>query len=406
MKKKTDLYGSSYTGGRKENQDRIISIKNNKKDIYLIAVADGMGGHQFGDKAAEITIHYLKDMFEKEIFSENKHFINRSNLRQTIVNANEAINKFAIEKGLNNDVGTTLTGAFCIGGSYYLFNVGDSRTYTIDNNNIRQQTKDHTADNDAFEKGVISKEEIGKTAYSNALMNALGTGSDVVVDVFPKKESTAFPLDDDLIIFSCSDGLWGRVTEEEIKLNFINRKNLKESIENVISLAYINKSRDNISGVALEFGKLKRSKSILKSHTSMEKLLNNEKIKRKRLYYLFIILVFILIAFTTTIVYNFSIMKPVNNIGNEMLKKLEITQNGSILKWSELSKKALYKVILFDSEGNQIYLEEHYSRLTHFNLNKVNKIKKNSHYFINIMVKLDNKVKAALEGLGKEITIK
>ena len=43
---------------REHNEDNLIILKNSN-DEYLLAVADGMGGHKAGEVASSIAIKYI-----------------------------------------------------------------------------------------------------------------------------------------------------------------------------------------------------------------------------------------------------------------------------------------------------------------------------------------------------------
>ena len=48
------IFQDSYIGGRKMNQDRLAYSYS--KDVLLMVIADGMGGHAHGEIAAEIPV--------------------------------------------------------------------------------------------------------------------------------------------------------------------------------------------------------------------------------------------------------------------------------------------------------------------------------------------------------------
>ena len=47
---------------RDHNEDNVIILKNDKNE-YLLAVADGMGGHKAGEVASAIVINHLTEEF-------------------------------------------------------------------------------------------------------------------------------------------------------------------------------------------------------------------------------------------------------------------------------------------------------------------------------------------------------
>ena len=71
-----EVIQQSLIGGRKSNQDRVGYAFAN--DTLLMVVADGMGGHQNGEVAAEIAVRVLIERFNREArltLSNPGHFL-------------------------------------------------------------------------------------------------------------------------------------------------------------------------------------------------------------------------------------------------------------------------------------------------------------------------------------------
>ena len=66
---------------RDHNEDSVIILRNNENN-YLLAVADGMGGHSCGEVASSIVITYLAHHFQESFYNMDKdsaiNFINDS----------------------------------------------------------------------------------------------------------------------------------------------------------------------------------------------------------------------------------------------------------------------------------------------------------------------------------------
>ena len=56
---------------RDHNEDSVIIVKNSNDD-YLMAVADGMGGHSAGEVASSIAISYLGKHFNETFLNMSK----------------------------------------------------------------------------------------------------------------------------------------------------------------------------------------------------------------------------------------------------------------------------------------------------------------------------------------------
>ncbi|HMU28243.1 MAG TPA: protein phosphatase 2C domain-containing protein, partial [Solirubrobacterales bacterium] len=61
---KFSIFQESRRGGRKYNQDRMGYVFS--RDALVIMVADGMGGHMHGEIAAQITVEFIGQKFQRE----------------------------------------------------------------------------------------------------------------------------------------------------------------------------------------------------------------------------------------------------------------------------------------------------------------------------------------------------
>lgn len=269
MKKfKINHHNVSYTGRRKNNEDSSlieITKKSDNRQIVL-SVADGMGGYQKGDIASKMVINYLKRLNDEILPTDPDHAGNI--IKKYIEEANQSMFE-KTERTKDFQMGTTVSGAVVINNRCLFFNVGDSRTYLINSGDVKQVTMDHSTDGEDLRNGAIKESEVGKGHYSHALTRSIGIDPDVDVDIFPMQGF--HELEEGEVILSCTDGLWRRVTKEEISREIFGRKNLDESLEALATLAYSKGSDDNISIVALEYGILKRKKEKLKSFVPMNK---------------------------------------------------------------------------------------------------------------------------------------
>jgi len=210
-----------------------------------------------------------------------------------------------------------------------------------------------------------------------------------------------------MVLLSCSDGLWGKVSDKEIETEVKGRKDIKDSIKNLISLAFIKNSSDNISISAVELGDLKRNKILKKSYPDVDKLINRKKRSIKRLKVSLFVLIVILIGLLLGILY-----LTKNNKDNEQVKeskiveiKTEISQKKNIVRWNTNIKDNLYKVVVFNKSGDMIYKDNEFNNRLNFDLNKIiDKIEKGKKYFINVMVKTkDDSIYSLINGMGKEL---
>ena len=225
---------------RDHNEDSVIIIKNSDNE-YLMAIADGMGGHSAGEVASSIAIGYLGKHFKETFFHLNK--ISAINwIRDSVDTINTLIFQHEKTHPESKGMGTTLVLAVYTK-DYLLFgNVGDSSGFVLKDDELRKVTYDHTLVNLLVSAGELTKEEASTHPKKNVLMKALGAALNVDVDIFE--------CDMDMNIrevLLCSDGLTNMLEREQIEKVLLSEGSVEEKVEKLIKKANNRGGTDNIS---------------------------------------------------------------------------------------------------------------------------------------------------------------
>lgn len=241
--------GQSVGKQRELNEDSLMSltatIAGNSGNVPfgLYIVADGMGGHQFGEVASNAAIRtvagYILRKFHPYLFQIKTDTMDESfqEIMQTAVGeAQRVIQREAPGSG------TTLTAALVVGQQMTVAHVGDSRGYFIfPDGRIEPITRDHSLVKRLEELGHITPEEAANYPHRNVLYRALGQGEILDPDIF----TIGFPQPGYLML--CSDGLWGVVAEQDVVRSVIDAPNLQRACQNLVSAANAAGGPDNIS---------------------------------------------------------------------------------------------------------------------------------------------------------------
>ena len=216
---------------RKENEDAFCI----EKDLGLLAIADGMGGHASGEVASKMAIEILRDSLKKE----GEPFPER--LNSGVKLANKTIYEAADSQPQLNGMGTTLTAVQLDQNRLAIAHVGDSRAYLIRSGVIEQLTDDHTIVFEQVARGLMTREEAARSDMRNVLSRALGIGPEVDVDM----EELTVSEGDRLVL--CSDGLSELVSEDEI-LSEVQSSNRPDMVcDELVNLANQRGGEDNIT---------------------------------------------------------------------------------------------------------------------------------------------------------------
>ena len=223
---------------RDHNEDSVIIVKNNDGE-YLMAIADGMGGHSAGEVASSIAIGYLGKHFKETFIHLNK--VNAVNwIRDSVEEINTLIFQHEKTHPESKGMGTTLVMAV-ITSDYLLFgNVGDSSGFVVKESKLHKVTYDHTLVNLLVSAGELTKEEASVHPKKNVLMKALGASLDVDVDIFD--------CDTDISeVLLSSDGLTNMLDKEQFEKVLLGEGDVEDKVIKLIKKANNRGGTDNIS---------------------------------------------------------------------------------------------------------------------------------------------------------------
>ena len=207
-------YHSNIGSTKKVNQDAVgfKEIEFQGRHFAMLIVCDGMGGLQDGEKASATVVRSLLDWFEKEFPAKDSNFdysILQRELEIKIVKCNAALHKYGVENGIQ--LGTTLSTLLIRDdGSYLIANVGDSRIYMGNRENVIQITEDQTYIEREIKSNRMTLEEARESRMKNVLTQCIGVNEAVEVLFYRGKAvSNEFFL-------ACSDGFRHFMTEIDL----------------------------------------------------------------------------------------------------------------------------------------------------------------------------------------------
>lgn len=238
--------GKSWTASEEEHGDLLTFSQG----YYgaLLAVSDGMGGALAGEVASRMAVETVRDrMLQLQAHPVYSKLPLHERLRVAVEEANLLINR---ESGMNPEhkgLGATFTAVAIQGPRAYFAQVGDSRAHLIRQGRIARTTKDQSLVQQLIDAGQISEEEAETHSYRNVILQALGAHNSVNVEV------NALQLRQLDTLLLCSDGLSGKMREDEIASIVSEAPDLKSACHELISLANERGGEDNITVVIAQF---------------------------------------------------------------------------------------------------------------------------------------------------------
>jgi protein phosphatase len=242
-----ESYFLTDTGKVREHNEDSVTILKNKKDEYLLAVADGMGGHKAGEVASSMAINHLTESFNKlDTMGDKKTCVEW--IRTNVNEINDEIFEYTKNHPESKGMGSTLVMAIYTK-EYLLFaNIGDSSGFVIEKDELFKITKDHTLVNMLVNNGELTETQAANHPKKNILMRALGANNPIEVDIFSVEEEVSG------IVLS-SDGLTSMLTKTQIERVLANKElSLSEKVIRLIRKSNIRGGLDNISIACLMIG--------------------------------------------------------------------------------------------------------------------------------------------------------
>lgn len=236
------LYAATDKGSVRELNEDSFYIPGENGDI--LAVADGMGGHNAGEVASAMAISVFREVVASEKGGYTLHL-----LRKAVVSANAEVYSSGKNDPSRAGMGTTFTAIAFRDRMAMIAHVGDTRAYLIRGSAIMQLTLDHTLVRELYESGAITAAEAKNHPQKNVITRALGTEHDIKVDTLfvDVREGDRFLV--------CSDGLHGVCTDDEM-LRIVTETADPRGVPGLlIERALANRSRDNITCVLACAGK-------------------------------------------------------------------------------------------------------------------------------------------------------
>jgi len=219
---------------RKANEDSYLS------GYPVFVVADGMGGHDAGDRASQAVVAELASLV-------GQPNVGPEELADVLDRAQSAVGLIADET--ERGAGSTLTGVIVTMqgdvAHWLVFNVGDSRVYRLRDGELVQLTVDHSVMQQLLDDGTLDPSEIDSYPGKNVITRAMGADdSDADYWLHPIVQNERLLL--------CSDGLSGEVTDEVIRTTLLTTPGAQQAADQLVALALQNGGKDNVTVIVLD----------------------------------------------------------------------------------------------------------------------------------------------------------
>jgi serine/threonine protein phosphatase PrpC len=237
------IFQDSRQGDRSGNEDRVGYSYS--RDVLLMTIADGMGGHIDGEVAAEIAVTEITRRFQHEARNRLKKPFDF--LVSAIQSAHRAIVSHAVENNLLECPRTTIVACIVQNGAAYWAHAGDSRLYVLRRGELVAATQDHSRVQMMIDAGEITVEAAGRHPERNKIFSCLG--GVVPPQITAGKE---FPLQTGDTVMLSTDGFWAQIPGN-ILGNMLRKQTVVELMPGLLTEAQrrAKGESDNLSVIAM-----------------------------------------------------------------------------------------------------------------------------------------------------------
>jgi serine/threonine protein phosphatase PrpC len=233
------IFGMTDSGKVRKNNEDAFDAKEN---IYI--VTDGMGGHNAGEVASQLTIEYLQEKLTVEKLDQLN--LPDNNLLQSLLHgANEKVKSVAQSDPELHGMGCTIVVGCITGNTLHVCHAGDARAYIVNKNGIKQIGIDHSNVADAVLLGEMTREEARLSAQKNIITQAIGGPKELL----PEYLTVELKSGDRIIL--CSDGLWDMLPDEDIKNIVMSLNSAQDITEQLIDESNKAGGVDNITVITI-----------------------------------------------------------------------------------------------------------------------------------------------------------
>lgn len=222
---------------------------NTLDDLFVLAVADGLGGHSHGELASAMALRasvaktgasWLIETAEQGLTDLTKRFETGARAIHDLILAHSR------RDPQTRGMASTLTVAVVNGYDVFIGHVGDSRAYLLRGGNLERLTQDHTLAEDLARAGFGGTPS---PRQRHVLTNCLG-GDEGHVRV----DTRTFRWGRGDRLMLCSDGLSDRMSDDEMKSILGSGAACEEICQRLFQVAMDQGGRDNITVVVARLG--------------------------------------------------------------------------------------------------------------------------------------------------------
>lgn len=219
---------------RSVNEDALLA------EFPVFVVADGMGGHDAGDRASAAVVDAFRPLAGREHLAPEE-------VPAAVARAHHAV--ALLSRAAERGAGSTLAALVAVRQGdvpYWLVvNIGDSRVYRLLGNTLQQITRDHSVAQELVDQGRLARDEMATYPGRNVITRAVGApGSDPEYWLVPAVTGER--------LLVCSDGLSGELGDEALRAGLTLGGATAATARALVAQALERGGRDNVTAIVVD----------------------------------------------------------------------------------------------------------------------------------------------------------
>lgn len=237
---KFDVCVYTNSGGRPYNEDRAEGWTDGTGGLFV--VADGLGGHRDGDKAASCVTASMRTAWD----AHRADPASAEWLSSAVAQANEAV--LQLQKETGGRMKSTLVALAMDDSRAQWAHVGDSRLYYLTGGRIYQLTEDHSVTYRKFRSGEITRMQVNFDEDRSSLLKVVGDPDRCIPEIGASEELNVGDA-----FLMCTDGFWEYLYEEEILVDSLKASTAQEWLELLLLrvMERIQPGSDNLTAMTM-----------------------------------------------------------------------------------------------------------------------------------------------------------
>lgn len=224
------LFGGTFSGA--STSAPMMALVNSGK--WMVAVADGIGGHRAGAYASREVLTSLAQLSEHHPES----------VEQVLQDTHRRFQEVGVERPELEGTGSAVVGIFAGKDGLFAFNVGDARLYRLQSGRLKLITQDDSVEQLLVNEGLMKAHDGVRSNFMHALTQSVGGSSElhpITPHFYPLRvsKSARFVL--------CTDGLTDMISCMEMESYIVPQARPVAAVQALFTAAMEAGGRDNIT---------------------------------------------------------------------------------------------------------------------------------------------------------------